>query len=542
MLKINSKKIIQNINKKNIKINPSKVHRIYLDNYLLNYIEYIKLFKNISKKNITIINELDDNFDLVNLFDKSYLNKNEKVIKLGEGYQGAVYKLNNNICVKAEISNLNSYTVEDFNNEYYISKLCGKYNISPKIYKKKIFYNKFNSKLIKLIYMEYIKGLTLNDFIEKYKPSTKKIENINKIINKKINILHKLGFLHQDLHKGNIMIHNNKNKIINIYIIDFGFSIKINNMNKIIFENNYDYKQNLLNYFIYKKYIDINWKISNKLTNKIKDIYQNIKNNETKNEIKNKELNYQYDIFNINFLAELIINNVIKNTCNKNNICDSVVHKRDFLKVLQKDYNIKKYEFIKNVEHYKYLNINYNNINQIMKIIDHKNNNYICLIYDEVYFSSNNNKKEILNISKKLYENNLSLNIIDYKFIINNNNFDDRGLYIIIKLNKNEKLENFKSIINNNKIGEKNIIDFYKKIQKKLLDLNLLFMTPIDLLTLVRNHLFIINNNINLFLPFNIDNLNKNYHKNNNEELTLTNIQKVKFINELVKNKILNIS
>ena len=535
MLKINSKKIIQNINKKNIKINPSKVYRSYLDDYLMNYIDYIELFKNMSKKSITIINELDDNFDLVNLFDKSYLDKNKKVIKLGEGYQGSVYKLNNNICVKAEISDLNSYTIKDFNKEYYISKLCGKYNISPKIYKKKILYNKFNAKLIKLIYMEYIEGLTLYDFIEKYKPTAKKIENINKLINKKINILHKLGFLHQDLHKKNIMIHNNKNKIINIYIIDFGFSVKINNLNKIIFKNNYNYKQDLLNYFIYKKYIDINSKISNKLINKVKDIYQNIKNNE----IKNKELNYQYDIFNINFLAELIINNFIKN-----NICDSVdsvVHKKDFLKVLQESYNIKKYEFIKNVEYYKYFNIKYKNINQIMKIIDHKNNNYICLIYEEVYFLSNYNKKEILNISKKLYQNNLSLNIIDYKFIINNNNFDNRGLYIMIKLNKNEKLENFKSIINNNKIGEKNIIDFYKKIQKKLLDLNLLFITPahIHLLTLLKNHLFIINNNINVFLPFNIYNLNENYNKNNNEELTLTNIQKVKFINELVKNKIL---
>ena len=542
MLKINSKKIVQNINKKNIKIDPSKVNRSYLDNYLINYIEYIELFKNMSKTKITIINELDDNFDLVNLFDKSYLNKNKKFIKLGEGYQGSVFKINNNNCVKIEISNLNSYTIENFNNEYYISKLCGKYNISPKIYKKKIFYNKFNSQLIKLIYMEYIDGLTLYDFIEKYKPSTKKIENINKIINKKINILHKLGFLHEDLHKRNIMIHNNKNKIIDIYIIDFGFSQKINNRNRIIFENNYIDKKNLLNYFIYKKYININKKISNKLTNKIKDIYQNIKNNESKNEIKNKELNYKYNIFNINFLAELIINNIIKNICDKNNICDSVVHKKDFLKVLKNDYNIKKYEFIKNTDYYKYLNINDNKINQIIKIIDNQNNNYICLIYEEVYFSSNNNKKEILDISNKLYKNNLSLNIIDYKFIINNNNFDDRGLYIMIKLNKNEKLKNFKSIINNNKIEKENIIDFYKKIQKKLLDLNLLFITPINLLELVKNHLFIINNNIIFFLPFNINNLNKSYHKNNNEELILTNIQKVKFINELVKNKILNIS
>ena len=540
MLKINSKKIVQNINKKNIKIIPSKVNPTYLDHYLMNYIEYIELFKNMSKKKITIINELDDNFDLVNLFDKSYLNKNKnkKVIKLGEGFQGSVYKLNNSMCVKIEISNLNSYAIENFNNEYYISKLCGKYNISPKIYKKKIFYNKFNSKLIKLIYMEYIDGLTLYDFIKKYKPSAKKIENINKIINKKINILHKIGFLHQDLHEGNIMIHNNKNKIIDIYIIDFGYSVKINNRNRIIFENNYDYKKKLLNYFIYKKYININWKILNKLTNKIKDIYQNIKNNETKNE----ELNYNYNIFNINFLAELIINNIIKNISNKNNIFDLEIYKKDLFRILKSNYNIKKYEFIKNVQYYKYLNINDNNLSQIMKIIDNKNNNYICLIYEEVYFSTNNNKKEILNICKKLYKNNLSLNIIDYKFIINNNIFDDRGLYIMIKLNKNEKLENFKSIINNNKIEKENIIDFYKKIQKKLLDLNLLFITPINLLELVKNHLFIINNNINFFLPFNINNLNKNYDKNNNEELTLSNIQKVKFINELVKNKILNIS
>ena len=44
-----------------------------------------------------------------------------------------------------------------------------------------------------------------------------------------------------------------------------------------------------------------------------------------------------------------------------------MVHQKDFLKVLIREYNIKKYEFIKNVDYYKYLNVNDNNINQIMK-------------------------------------------------------------------------------------------------------------------------------------------------------------------------------
>ena len=60
-----------------------------------------------SKTKITIINELDDNFDLVNLFDKSYLNKNKKVIKLGQGYQGSVFKINN---LKFEEMNPNTHS------------------------------------------------------------------------------------------------------------------------------------------------------------------------------------------------------------------------------------------------------------------------------------------------------------------------------------------------------------------------------------------------------------------------------------------------
>ena len=61
--------------------------------------------------------------------------------------------------------------------------------------------------------MEYIDGKTLFDYLETETYTENKINKIKKLINKKINKLHKLNIIHRDLHLNNIMIVEKNNKI-----------------------------------------------------------------------------------------------------------------------------------------------------------------------------------------------------------------------------------------------------------------------------------------------------------------------------------------
>jgi serine/threonine protein kinase len=82
--------------------------------------------------------------------------------------------------------------------------------------------------------MEYIKGLTLGEFISNYKLNSKIIKNLLiQILNAILYFHNKIKICHRDLKSNNIMVILNKNKEIKIKIIDFGFSCYINNINKM---------------------------------------------------------------------------------------------------------------------------------------------------------------------------------------------------------------------------------------------------------------------------------------------------------------------
>ncbi len=148
-----------------------------------------------------------------------------KMEYIGGGEYGKVFKIDETRCVKIiNISeNLNNLGYIDFQNEVEISKVAGEIGVGPKIYDAYVCVNDANSSCYGIIYMEYVKGITLNDFLYKYY-SKGNIATIRRLLEEKINKLHNAGILHSDLHHDNVMIIMDGGEVKDVKIIDFGFS------------------------------------------------------------------------------------------------------------------------------------------------------------------------------------------------------------------------------------------------------------------------------------------------------------------------------
>jgi len=307
MLKIKEKEISKLLDNKNLKISKNLYNTSHIDyniiNFFKNYVDFIKIKKLLKYKTINVenMNELD-------YINKKYISKNVPIM-LGSGAYGKVYKLNEKICVKIEKVNIQygGYSnIERKNNELEISKICGLKNISPKVYFNEIIFNKYYSTFYYYTYMKNINGITLEKYLEK-KDSNKNIQKIKKILKNKINKIHKLGYLHYDIHNGNIMIELKDNSLKNLYIIDFGITRKIKNINSYNFENNniYEKENNFIKYLFKKKYIE--FKINKNIITKMNKIYYNIINNN----INNKNIidnNILFSKDSINYLIKIIKN------------------------------------------------------------------------------------------------------------------------------------------------------------------------------------------------------------------------------------------
>ena len=545
MLTINLDKIKENYDKIN-KIN--KINNCdFLDNYLQKYIEFIGIEKIL--KNYKIINQ-SENVDPYQFINKKYL-LNEKIL-LGAGAYGTVYKLLNNMVVKIENVYSSLSSIKNKFNEIKISKIAGKYKIGPKVYKNEIFYNIFDSQIYFLTYIEYIEGVTFAKYNNDKKESPENINKITKIINKKKNLLHKLGFIHYDFHKGNIMIKIKDNKIIDVYIIDFGLSKKINNMNAI---NNYDYNilKEKLNYFIQKKYIKIS--CNSKISNKINEIYNIVLANKNIGIIRsessahlhtnNFSRDLQYitpdsskqinNIYNINLLSTEIINKFInnKNTIKVNEINKNEIYKEEDL--VNKKYTIDDEIMNNDIKNYNFFEW-YDDIFKMYYCKDINNNKYLCIIYkiyDDLHIEER--IKYSFNISKILYKNKLGLNFTEYNFIIYKN---DLFLSYYIKLEKKSLTHNFSSVKN---ISLNIIQKYFESFVKKLIDLKIYF--KYFNIENIKSNLFLYNNNIyyfNILKLFKIKDLMKKKYDNIYID-KLNNNQKIEFINQLIKNKLITI-
>jgi hypothetical protein len=211
----------RDVSKQSIK---KKIQKKILSNNT-KYDSYSDLSEYESSKNII---KTYKNYPYLKCIDQ-YLDKSDIV---GSGAYATVFKINNKLVVKiSDISiygNIDKFCREDLDfcikKELDISKKAGDLDIGPKIYKHYICKVSQNEYYL-IIYMEYINGSTLRDWLDNiddnndfYKLQKKKIF---KKLRTKLNLMHKHHIYHQDLHSANIMI-TNQNGILDVFIIDFG--------------------------------------------------------------------------------------------------------------------------------------------------------------------------------------------------------------------------------------------------------------------------------------------------------------------------------
>ena len=163
-----------------------------------------------------------------------------------------------------EYGNL-EYFLESRINEYNNLKKINDYNLSAKVYDIHFIINKLTNKLYSVIVTEYIKGITLQKYIDK---KGKLSDNDQKKINDKIAILHKLGIYNFITNSNNIFVVKKGNDYDFIFN-NFGLSKNIKYMiNKARIENkerlNCHYEKNDTNKNK-KLYISINNLIDNKI-------------------------------------------------------------------------------------------------------------------------------------------------------------------------------------------------------------------------------------------------------------------------------------
>lgn len=105
--------------------------------------------------------------------------------------------------------------------EAEITKKMGDLGIGPKLYD--VYHCNDNNKPKYYFVMQYMNQGSLDSYMEKNKLKTLKPQLINSIITK-LQKMHDNGYIHNDLHPGNILVNKKKNGILEFYISDFGLS------------------------------------------------------------------------------------------------------------------------------------------------------------------------------------------------------------------------------------------------------------------------------------------------------------------------------
>lgn len=197
-----------------------------------------------------------------------FKNKNDasKMKFIASGQWGEVYKIGSNKCIKivnvtASIWNLKFI---NFLKEIEISKIAGNIDVGPKIYDAYCCVTEDNNTVYGIIYMEYLNGMTLAEYLDKGEVSREIKNKLKTMIEKKILLLHNHSILHSDLHRDNVfIIFKNENEIEDIKIIDYGFSQFINEY--IYLRNHYYTNEDIFHFsreYIYNHLLNL---IQNKL-------------------------------------------------------------------------------------------------------------------------------------------------------------------------------------------------------------------------------------------------------------------------------------
>lgn len=189
--------------------------------------------------------------------------KDYKVDKqLGSGMYGEVFLANKNnkeYAIKVqklnELINDNSIsTFKKLNKEIEISKKMGELGIGPKIFD--VYYCNDNDLFKLYIIMQNMSEGTLADW--KSNPENKFTPQLKNELKKKLDIMHKNGYFHRDIHDNNVLINNNNGKI-EVYLGDFGLSDKEDDIrNEVLNFNKIELKKILTGKWSPKDELDIN--------------------------------------------------------------------------------------------------------------------------------------------------------------------------------------------------------------------------------------------------------------------------------------------
>ena len=154
-----------------------------------------------------------------------------------------------------ELINDNSIsTFKKLNKEIEISKKMGELGIGPKIFD--VYYCNDNDLFKLYIIMQNMSEGTLADW--KSNPENKFTPQLKNELKKKLDIMHKNGYFHRDIHDNNVLINNNNGKI-EVYLGDFGLSDKEDDIrNEVLNFNKIELKKILTGKWSPKDELDIN--------------------------------------------------------------------------------------------------------------------------------------------------------------------------------------------------------------------------------------------------------------------------------------------
>ena len=144
--------------------------------------------------------------------------KYKMISSVGSGAFGNAYLVEKNkkqYCIK--VIQIRPNNLEMVENEIKISKELGKHGICPKVYNAYLCENKGTKNVY--IIMDFMNGGTLTKWLETNILTKKAKDDITSKINK----LHKLKYIHNDIHGENILVHKTKKKT-EFFISDFGLS------------------------------------------------------------------------------------------------------------------------------------------------------------------------------------------------------------------------------------------------------------------------------------------------------------------------------
>lgn len=177
----------------------------------------------------------------IDLGCSNYIKSFKSVV--GRGAFGTVYKINSHECVKvvplsgyARTRGVVNRLSKKIQREFEISKIAGDLGIGPKILKQHLCCADKYGECYAIMNMQYIKqSKTFREWYQS-RPSLQAIETASRILNKKIDKMHKrAGILHQDLHDENVIVitGKNKNDVIDAMIIDFGLAVRISDVDEL---------------------------------------------------------------------------------------------------------------------------------------------------------------------------------------------------------------------------------------------------------------------------------------------------------------------